>query len=281
MPFDLHAELRLGIASVLLALAACGNEADDTAARGTDGEAVLAEAAPASQTDRDTAYTLIARAVERQGLKALDSAAVAFRFRDRAYRYQRVGGRFAYERVWVDTATGERVRDVLTNDTLVRLRDGIAEDLPEKRRRAFAGSVNSVIYFAFLPWALRDPGVAAVYEGRDTVGGRVLDRIAVTFPDAGEHADAYRYWLTPDGRELPYLAYAHQGSKAPRFREAFNARTVDGLAVRDYRNYTMPGKADADVATLADRFGRGELELLSVIALEEVRRVGVEEGSAF
>ncbi len=231
--------------------------------------------------DRAAAKFIIREAVLRDGLPVLAEAAFEFRFRDRMYRYQRTGGAFAYERWWIDTATLDTMRDVLHNDGLVRFANGIEVELEEKKAAAFRASVNSVIYFAFLPWALLDPGVEARYIGRDTIKGRALDRVEVSFAAApgheghDMHEDEYLYWFAPETHELAYMSYSHADGRAPRLREPFNEREVGGVTVRDYRNYHTPGNEPRSIKLLAGDFTADALPLLSTIELKGVRRVEI------
>ena len=238
---------------------------------------------PTAATDAPlTADDIIRTAIERNGLADFDSTAVSFRFRDKRYRYQRLNGRFAYERWWTDTTDGSRIRDVLTNDTLVRYVDDAPVALDPKRRRAYGNSVNSVVYFAFLPWALADPGVRATYVGPDTIRGESLHHLTVGFATHGaeDHADDYEYWFDPTTYDIRYLAYSEPGGKAPRFREAYNSRTVDGIRVRDYRNYTTADKSNLRVDGLAALYETDSLRLLSVIEHDEFRREAVVNSGA-
>lgn len=247
---------------------------------GSDGEADNFAPKKADEEPALTAESIIQTAIERNGLAGFDSTAVSFRFRDKRYRYQRLNGRFAYERWWTDTLSGERIRDVLTNDGLVRYVDGKEAKLTDKKRRAYANSVNSVVYFSFMPWALADPSVNAKYRGVDTIHGELLLHLTVGFQYEGGHdhePDDYEYWFDPESYDIRYLAYAHPSGRAPRFREAYNSREVAGFRVRDYRNYTTADKSDLVVDQLADRFNAGELVVLSVIKHDDYQREGVEE----
>ena len=245
-----------------------------------EAEVIAAEAvvrAPETEANRQ-ARAIIEAATAAAGLEGMDEAAFAFRFRDKEYRYQRTNGTFTYERWWTDSTTNEVTRDVLDNDGLVRYIDGRVADITEKKRKAYSNSVNSVIYFAFLPWVLNDPAVIPTYLGRDTIKGEVLDQIEITFTsdNGGEDADdEYMYWFTPDTRQLKYLAYSHPGGKAPRLREANNEREVDGIVLRDYRNWNTPGNKARSIKELPAAFEAGELNLLSEINLEEGRKLEV------
>jgi hypothetical protein len=226
------------------------------------------------------ARAMIKEAIVASGLEGMEEAAFAFRFRDKEYRYQQTNGTYTYERWWTDSITNEVTRDVLDNNGLVRYIDGKIADITEKKRKAYSNSVNSVIYFAFMPWVLGDPAVIPTYLGRDTIKGEVLDQIDIAFTtdNGGEDADdEYLYWFTPDTRQLKYIAYAHPGGKAPRLREAYDERLVDGITIRDYYNWNTPGNKARPINKLPAAFNADSLNLLSEINLEEVRRLEVRE----
>lgn len=219
------------------------------------------------EEDPLTAKNLINKAIEKNGLQDFDSIAVAFSFRDKWYRYQRLNGEFNYERWWVDSLNGQRIRDVLGNDGLVRYVDGNEVELEAKKRDAYSNSVNSVIYFAFMPWALADPSVDARLTGIDTILGDPLLHLTINFKtqDEHDHSDDYEYWFSLEDYDIKYLAYAHPSGRAPRFREAYNSRWIEGFRVRDYRNYTTANKEDLHVELLAAHFNSQNLKLLSII----------------
>jgi hypothetical protein len=257
---------------------ACTEPSADTEAETM--EAIAAEApvrSPETEANRQ-ARAIIGEAIVADGLEGMDEAAFAFRFRDKEYRYQQTNGIYTYERWWTDSTTNVVTRDVLDNDGLVRYTDGQVADITEKKRKAYSNSVNSVIYFAFMPWVLGDPAVIPTYLGRDTIKGEVLDQIEIAFAkdNGGEDAeDEYMYWFAPDTRQLKYLAYSHPGGKAPRLREAHNERRVAGVLVRDYHNYNTPGNKARFIKALPATFNAGELNLLSEINLEEMRRLKI------
>jgi hypothetical protein len=233
---------------------------------------------PETEANRQ-ARAIINEAIIADGLEGMDEAAFAFRFRDKEYRYQKTNRTYTYERWWTDSMTNVVTRDVLNNDGLVRYIDGQVVDITEKKRKAYSNSVNSVIYFAFMPWVLGDPAVIPTYLGRDTIKGEVLDQIEIAFAkdNGGEDAeDEYMYWFTPDTRQLKYLAYSHPGGKAPRLRQAHNERRVAGVLIRDYHNYNTPGNKARSIKALPAAFNAGELNLLSEINLEEMHRLKIQ-----
>ncbi len=264
----------------LCGLAACGSPESDVPTERAATELPPLDTAGLAP-DQAAAKRIIRESVLKDSLQVLAEAAYEFRFRDRMYRYQRTGGAFVYERWWIDTTTLDTMRDVLHNDGLVRFANGVEVALEERKAAAYSASVNSVIYFAFLPWALLDPGVEARYLGRDTIKGRALDQVEVSFAAApgheghDMHQDEYLYWFAPDTHELAYMSYSHADGKAPRLRERFNVRSVGGVTVRDYRNYQTPGNEPRSIKLLAGNFNEDALSLLSTIELEDMRRVEV------
>ena len=147
-----------------------------------------------------------------------------------------------------------------------------------KKRKAYGNSVNSVIYFAFMPWVLTDPAVIPVYEGQENIKGEVLDRVRVGFEEengGSDNKDEFLYWFSAETRQLKYLAYSHPGGAMPRFRVAKNERTVDGITVRDYHNYTTADKSARTIDKLSQDYQEGKLMLLSEINLEEVQVVPI------
>lgn len=238
-----------------------------------------------SERPPESAATMIARmiiqeAIAASGLEGMNEAAFSFRFRDKEYRYQRTQGTYAYERWWTDSTTNKVIRDVLSNEGLVRYTDGKVTDITDKNRKAYGESVNSVIYFAFMPWVLQDPAVIPTYLGQDTIKGEVLDQLDISFAlenGGADSGDAFRYWFTPDTRQLKYIAYNEPGGKSPRLRVAHNERQEAGITVRDYHNYNTPGNEPMEVGGIIPAFESGKLKLLSEIDLEEVKRLKIRE----
>ena len=264
------------VAGALLTTCNTDRAADDSSGLATNPKMVNPNSTQSAQIAR--AKTIIDEAVANAGLSGFNSAAVNFRFRDKEYRYQRNAGKFKYERWWQDTVSGQQIRDILTNTGLTRFIDGQEVDLPDKKRRAYGNSVNSVIYFAFMPWVLTDPAVIPVYEGQENIKGEVLDRVRVGFEEengGSDNKDEFLYWFSAETRQLKYLAYSHPGGAMPRFRVANNERTVDGITVRDYHNYTTVDKSARTIDKLSQDYQEGKLMLLSEINLEEVQVVPI------
>jgi hypothetical protein len=249
--------------------------------------------APAEREGTADAAVLIDRAIAAQGGPVLDTATVRFVFRGTRFRLSRDGtGRFHYRRVFTDTqAVDDASRDSvvrkvvegLTNDGVYRTVDGDTMALNDAERERVATAVNSVAYFALVPYPLDDPAVQPSYAGADTVRGVPYHRVRVAFRAEGggaDHHDRFCYWFDARDYSLDYLAYAYDlGPNDPepgtRFREAVNRRTVGGVRFADYRNYTA-GEAvpPAAICTYPVYLGTDSLRLVSTVALDSVRVAG-------
>ena len=249
----------LGLFFVLLIYAACNQAAAPD----------QAQTPPIS----DTAQYALDQALLRHGSALIDTSRIAFDFRDRHYIAIRNGGRFQYERIWTDTVTKAITRDVLTNKGLTREVNGRVTPLSAKDSSAYANSVNSVIYFALLPYFLNDPAVRKTYLGKTTIKGIAYHKIGVTFgaENGGkDFQDQYIYWIRQDNFTLDYLAYNYivDGGGA-RFRQAYNLRPVNGLLIADFINF-KPKSDSRDVVRFDRLFESDSLEELSRIVLENV-----------
>jgi hypothetical protein len=202
----------------------------------------------------------------------LDSAHITFRLRDREYIYKKQAGQFEYTRIYFDTSNNQRIVDVLTNGGLVRTINGKEVDLTDERRQAYTNSVNGVIYFAFLPYRLNDPAVIKEYLGIQRINNRDYRTIRVTFREEGggvDYQDTFLYWFDVIDSSMDYFAYDYiTDGGGVRFREGFGRRSIGGVVIQDYYNYTHD---HLSLDALAMAFERGQLELLSTITLESVQ----------
>ena len=208
-------------------LAACSNEN-------------AAETDHSYPEEKDQAQMLIDQAIKVHGSELVAKSTIDFDFRGRHYRSIRDGGTFQYERIFQDTL-GDQYRDVLTNEKLYREKNGQLVELTSKDSSAYANSVNSVLYFALLPYFLNDPAVRKAYEGENQVKGEPYHKIRITFGQEGggkDFEDQFMYWIHQEKHTIDYLAYNYQtDGGGARFREAINVRNVGGIRFADYINY--------------------------------------------
>jgi hypothetical protein len=134
--------------------------------------------------------------------------------------------------------------------------------------------VNSVAYFAFLPYGLNDPAVYKTLVGDATLEGKDYHLIKVTFAEEGggeDFDDEFLYWINKETYRIDYIAYTyHTDGGGVRLRKAINAHEVEGLVLLDYENY-KPSDKKTPLDDMEGLFKAGELELLSEIRLEDIR----------
>lgn len=224
-------------------------------------------------TGHPSAGEIVDRAIKAHGGERFRHSEVRFTFRGDRYRIWRDGGRYRYERRYRDS-TGTIV-EVLANDTLYRTVAGERDVLSEEERSSVRSSVNSVVYFALLPFRLNDPAVQARELGETEIRGQPYHEIEVTFRREGggeDWQDRFVYWIHRDQYTMDYLAYHyHTDGGGTRFREAVNRRRVGGLLLADFRNYTS-----TQIDTAVEEYDRiletrpEALDLVSEIRMEEI-----------
>jgi len=221
----------------------------------------------------DTAQSIVDSTISVHGGNLYDQSFVSFTFRDRKYTRSRNHGMYTFERIFTNPDdTSQMIRDVLTNEGFTREINGEQVAVHDTMASKYSNSINSVIYFAMLPYRLNDEAVIKKYLGRFTINGIPYHKINVTFRKEGggkDYDDVFIYWIHPETYTMDYLAYSfHVDGGGIRFREAINPRVVAGIRFQDYINYKMP---DIYPVSKADSFFvEGKLEKLSEILLEDL-----------
>lgn len=246
------------ILGLLISLIACQQKEEAT-------QEMLIEEDPQAQAIVDSA-------IIRHGMEALDSSHIAFDFRGKHYKALRVNGSYDYFRIFTDKE-GREISDHLTNDRFVRTTNGDTTVLADKKASAYRQSVNSVIYFALLPYFLNDGAVYKQYMREITIKGKAYHQIKVTFSEEGGGDDAddvFLYWFDTKTYQMDYLAYKyHTNEGGVRLREAYNQREINGVEIADFINWKA--EQSIDFENIASLFGEGKLEELSRIELENVQ----------
>lgn len=221
--------------------------------------------------ERDPAQGIVDKALKEHGSERLEKDTVRFTFREHRYQHYRNGGHFHYERWPLDNS--EEYRDVLDNEGFTRYRNGEPLELNKEDSLAYAGSLNSVIYFAFLPYRLNDPPVIKEKVGSDSVEGTSYDLVRVTFQKRGggrDHQDIFLYWFRNKDARMDFLAYRYfREGGGIRFREAFDRRRIQGLLIQNYHNFKAP--QGTKLKELDELWEKGELEKVSEIRTENVK----------
>lgn len=228
-------------------------------------------AATVAACNSSPAQSIVDEAITTHGGSAFNAFRLSFDFRDRHYTAARDGGIYTYTREFIDS-TGN-IKDVLDNHGFRRYHDGVLVNLPNKRAEAFARSVNSVIYFALLPFGLNDDPVNKELIEVTTIKGEPYDVVRVTFDAHGEgedHQDIFLYWFHQDKHTMDYFAYSYKtDGGGVRFREAVNARVEGGIRLQDYINY-RPEDETIPVDSMLGMFTSGRLRKLSEIRMKNI-----------
>ncbi len=271
----------IGVAFIALLLASCAtpakNDTNESANNTENNDSKSQEKEPKKNLPQTKEEKIIAAVIAQHGGDKYKKVKVAFDFRKKHYNYMKNGGKFQFERSFEHDSLG-KVHDVLNNDGFTRKADGKVLDVTEEWKGKYSSSVNSVMYFTFLPFNLNDGAVIKKYIGETTIKGKPYHQIQVTFKKEGggeDHSDVYMYWFNKDKNTMDYFAYSYEVNEGGvRFREAFNPRIIEGITFLDYKNYKA--KKGTPLTDLPKMFDEGELELLSKIENENVKVSTVE-----
>ena len=149
-------------------------------------------------------------------------------------------------------------------------------EITDEKKAAYTSSVNSVIYFAFLPMSLNDPAVIKEYVQEVKIKDKIYHKIKITFRAEGggeDYEDVFYYWFDTDDYSMDYLAYSYNEEEGTgiRFREAYNTRTIDGVKIQDYINFKPAIKGSIPLSEIDKAYIDGKLEKLSLIELEDMK----------
>ncbi len=218
-----------------------------------------------------TAQDIIDKAIAVHCTGNCENSIITFDFRGRQYKATKKDGLFSYERQFKDSI--RTVRDVLTNSGFKRFINDSVVQIKGNIAIKYANSVNSVHYFAQLPYGLNAPAVKKELLGEATIKGKPYYKIGVSFNEEGggvDFEDKFVYWIDQTDFALDYLAYDYAvNGGGIRFREALNKRVVNGITFMDYKNY-KPKAPVTDLQDLAGLFEDGALDLLSTIETKNV-----------
>ncbi|PWL39218.1 deoxyribose-phosphate aldolase [Flagellimonas aquimarina] len=218
-----------------------------------------------------TAQEVVDKSIEDSGGSLYADHGTSFLFRDRKYISESAGGKKVLKRIsFLDSVT---ITDVKTNSAFKRYMNDTIINLSDSIANRYANSVNSVHYFARLPYGLNDQAVSKELLGEETIKGKNYYKVKVTFDQNNggkDFDDVYVYWFNKETFKPDYLAYDfHVNGGGQRFREAYNERYVNGIRFVDYNNYKAKIK-ETSIFETGNLFEKGELELLSKIELLEI-----------
>ncbi len=221
---------------------------------------------------RTTPTQTVRDSIERHGGERFERLDLEFDFRGDAYRVVRADGRFLYERKY--RQDGASIRDWMANEGVGREVEGQRVELDASQRASLESTVNSVVYFALLPFRLLDPAARHRDLGEAEIDGEPYQVVEVTFLEEGggrDWEDRFVYWFHRNDHTLDFMAYRFDtGEGGTRFRRAVNRRQVGGLLLQDWENLTAD-PAIEDIARYPEWLGSPELRLVSMVEMEEVR----------
>ena len=200
---------------------------------------------PSEKIELSKSQKIINDAIAAHGGDLYNTAQYSFGFRGNIYQFKNDGINYEYTKS--SNKDNTVIFDVLKNGVFSRTVNGEAVELSEKEIVSGTGAINSVIYFATLPYKLNDKAVNFKHIESTIIKNKHYHVIEVTFNKDGggeDHDDEYYYWVNKDTNKIDYLAYNYQVNKGGvRFRSAYNVRVIDGVTFQDYINYK------ADVGT--------------------------------
>jgi hypothetical protein len=223
-----------------------------------------------SSAQLSPAEVILQKAVVAHGGEKYQTAHFSFTFRDKNYTFKNNNNQFRYS--VRSKKEGKEIIDILDNGIITRKVNGTEIELTEKQKNGYKGSLNSVIYFATLPYKLQDQAVKKSYKGTTIIEGKTYEILEISFAQEGggrDHDDVFHYWINQESNVIDYLAYNYQvNGGGVRFRSAYNSRNVGGIIFQDYVNYKA--EVGTPLGDLPKLFEQGKLKELSRIETENV-----------
>lgn len=219
-----------------------------------------------------TAQEIVDLAIEKACNGNCDNSIVSFDFRKKAYQVVRSNGKFQLTRIAKDSIA--TITDVVNNDGLKRYMNELEVTVKDTLVTPISDGVNSVFYFAQLPYGLNDTAAKKQLLDEVTINNELYYSLKVTFNEEGggtDFDDEFIYWIHKTNFTVDFLAYSYAvNGGGIRFREAYNPRVVKGIRFVDYRNFKPLSKKSA-LETLPRLFENKGLKLLSTIETENVQ----------
>ena len=218
-----------------------------------------------------SAQQIVDRSIEVCGGDLYKTTEIAFDFRDKTYILEGRQDQRIQKRLTVsDSAI---VTDVVENQTFKRFINDSLVSVADSMATKYSNSINSVHYFAYLPYGLNDPAVNKELLEEVRIKENDYYKVRVTFDqeDGGvDFEDVYLYWFNKQTFKPDYLAYEFfTDGGGMRFREAYNERFVNGIRFVDYKNYKTVDKT-IPIVEIDSLFVAKRLELLSNIELKNI-----------
>jgi hypothetical protein len=216
------------------------------------------------------ADSIVDRTIEAHGGKLYDNADYSFVFRGTKYRFQNNETTYAYSS---EIQKGDSlIKNVMTPDKFERSINSNLQALNKEKTSQYSEALNSVIYFAMLPYKLQDASVNRKFIEETTIKDKQYDVVGVTFGQDGggrDFDDEFHYWINKQTHKIDYIAYNYRTNNGGvRFRTAFNTRVIDGITFQDYINYEAP--LETPLKDLPILYEQGKLKEVSQILTETI-----------
>lgn len=232
---------------------------------------LLITACKDKSTPAFTAQEIVDKSISASGGDYYKTSAISFDFRDRKYTLERVKGRRVMKRI-LKTDSSE-VIDIKAHTGFQRLVNGKPVQVHDSMAFKYENSINSVHYFAYLPYGLNDPAVIKEYLGTITIKDKLYYKVKITFRQENggkDYEDVFVYWFNAETFKPDYLAYEYfTDGGGLRLREAYNERIVNGIRFVDYNNL-KPKVEGTSIFTMDSLYMQDQLELLSKIELRNI-----------
>ncbi len=213
---------------------------------------------------------IISQSIETYGGKLYKNSRIQFDFRGRSYSAARSNDTYLFERTYRDS-TG-LVKEYINNEGTFKEINGKPIDLTKSEARRIGNSINSVIYFASLPYPLQDRAVIKKLLGETTHDSKTYSIIEITFSEEGggdDFEDRYIYWINNETYKMDFLAYYfHVNGGGSRFRVVHNERKINGIVLTDHDNYKADKIGITDIERYLELYEKGDLKKVSEINLE-------------
>lgn len=214
---------------------------------------------------------IIDQSIEKSGGAIYENSLVQFDFRSHHYLVERNKDSIKMMRIKKDDST--EVKDVMNYDSFQRYINNEPVFVHDTMIFKYKESINSVIYFALLPFRLNDAAVKKKYLGMKHIDNKDYHKIQISFEEEGggvDFEDIYVYWIDSKGFNIGFLAYSFKvNGGGYRFRKAYNERKVGGIRFADYINY-KPGVETESVSDLDELYMNNQLLELSKIELTNI-----------
>lgn len=222
-----------------------------------------------SACSKNDPQPIIDKAIEVAGGEKYLHSTIEFDFRGKHYVSTRDDGKYLYERIFKNNKdSSQTIHDFLSNDGFNRKINDTTVQVADSMAVKYTSSVNSVIYFALLPYGLNDSSVKKKFLGESKMDGKEYYKIEVTFKQEGggeDYQDVFNYWINKSDFTIGFISYSYEEDDGIgyRLRKAYNQRKVNGVLFSDYINYTPAGKEKLE--ELESLYKNNQLKELSKI----------------